>query len=302
MRRTSWWEDTERFRDLDEIVERSPSGMGRASRWLLIGAMASCACVVGWYGMDRDGPEVALPLSKFDQVLARHTEQHVDDRPGAAASPAQRPSDSPSTAAANEPTRAEPALLERDLNAAGLAEAAPESNLTTSSEGFHIQVASLRSKKRAELLTTRLQQEGHRAAVKAVGLRGRGWWHSVRIGPFNTRIEAEMYRLEFEPPEGRNTVVVPRAKGPYHVQVASVRSKERAEKLAEKLRRRGHQAKRQRGKTRSKGAWHMVRIGPFDSRTEADAYREHFAKREGMAAAVVPFEPVEGPQPDARAD
>jgi cell division septation protein DedD len=264
--------------------------------------MASCACLVGWYGMDHNGREPALPLSKFEQVLARHTEQRADDGAGTAGNAHRRPSDSPSAAAGREPTQAERDRLAGEQNTAGVAqdppgadeppEAEAGSSLTSRSERFHIQVASLRSKKRAELLGKRLRREGHRTSVEAVGLRDRGWWHSVRIGPFDTRIEAEIYRLEFEAPQGRDTVVVPRSKGPYHVQVASVRSKERAEKLAEKLRQRGHQARRQRGKARSKGAWHMVRIGPFDSRSEADAYRKYFTKREDQSAAVVPFEPI----------
>ena len=115
IRRNSWWEEAERFRDLDEIVELSPSGMGKAARWLLIGAVGSCACAVGWYGMDRDGRQPALPLAKFDQVLARHAEQRVHDGATKATLPDRQRSDSSSAAAPSRPAEpAQPLLVAPD--------------------------------------------------------------------------------------------------------------------------------------------------------------------------------------------
>ncbi|MBW2527644.1 MAG: SPOR domain-containing protein [Deltaproteobacteria bacterium] len=298
MRRTSWWEETERFRDLDEIVERSPRGWVKRSRWVLIATVAAAAGVAGWMTTQRGNDEPSLPLGKFDQVLARHTPQRTDsataepvDGPTPRRAP---PAQADDRAAPADPHHSADGYAD-DPSSEALAdgELAAEPDEAAEAVGagrYHIQVSSLRSKKRAELLAKRLEQEGHRTTVQTVGLRAGGFWHSVRIGPFDSRIQAEIYRLEFDLARGRETVVVPRSQGRYHVQVASLRSRAKAETLVKALRKRGHHARRKQAKRAGAGSWHMVRVGPFDTRAEAEAYRAHFTKREDQLAVVVPFE------------
>lgn len=309
MPHSSWWEETERFRDLDEIVERAPGGIATGVRWLLVAAVAACAGLLGWHTLGDEGRHDVLALTKFDQALARHTPQQVGDAAdpeaaaavtrSAGASPGERrPRAAHHEAELREPRATPPRLRSADRweTDASAADDAPSDD-----GSYYIQVASLRSKKRAELLMKRLSRQGHHADVRAVGLRNRGWWHSVRIGPFGTRMEAEIYRLEFEPFQGHTAVVVPRARGPFHVQVASVRSQSKADDLVEKLRQRGHHARRSRARSSDDGGWYLVRIGPFPTRAEAEAYRTHFAKLEDHPAVVVPYERDEA-EPTRRGD
>ncbi len=191
-----------------------------------------------------------------------------------------------------EPAPVAPVAREEEV----LVEALPEkleSQIGEASGGdgsYHILVASLRSQERAEALAARLVKQGHEAEHQAVGGPRHGWWHTVRTGPYETRIEAEIARLELDRQYRLDAFVVPRAKGPYHVQVSSLRLPKKADKLVKRLRRQGHVARRHDVRVSGKGIWHAIRIGPFDTRNEANAYRRHFKKHAGMSAVVVPFE------------
>ncbi len=151
---------------------------------------------------------------------------------------------------------------------------------------FQVQVASFEVKETAEALARELAGRGLSAHSEAYGGPQAGWWHVVRIGPLPSRVEAERLRLNLPAPESLAAFVLPRANGTYHLQVASLRSAPKAEALAARLRRRGHQAR----VTEAQG-WHCVRVGPFDSRDEAEGYQTLFAAREGIESRVIPFVP-----------
>ncbi len=158
-----------------------------------------------------------------------------------------------------------------------------------SEQGFHIQVASLKVKETAEGLAESLRKQGFRARSDPYGFSRSNWWHVVRIGPFSTRIAAEGRRLQLGPVQRATAVVLPRARGKYHVQVASLRSQEKAGELLEQLRQRGYLARITTVGRSGGERWHCVRIGPFDSRDEADEYRALLEAREGTQSEIVPF-------------
>lgn len=299
MDRPSFSEAPPQIRDLDEIVEESTWWEAISWRWLALGALAAA---VGWaaWSLSPIGEEAPLAMAgQFDEAFRHESPSgplppiDLDRAPAAAAeaeAPVQHavlPLDEPSAAV-------ELAALGAETNEALEEPGSADQDApleTVDDPGYHILVASLRSKQRAELLAKRLQRKGHLARREAVGLRSSGWWHTIRIGPFESRVEAETYRLRFHSSETKGWEVRPRSNGRFHLQVASVRSREKAEELRERLVRRGHQARRKLLSSRGRGAWHAVRIGPFDTRDEADAYRTAFEQREERPATVVPYEP-----------
>jgi len=156
---------------------------------------------------------------------------------------------------------------------------------------FFVQVASFEVKENAEALARELTRLGFGAHSEAYGGPGAGWWHVVRIGPFQSRAEAEARRLKLPPASSTAAFVLPRPSGIYHLQVASLKSAAKAEQLAGRLRRRGHHVRVTEVPHRGRGAWHCVRVGPFDSRDEAEGYRILFEAREGIGGRVIPFAP-----------
>ena len=173
--------------------------------------------------------------------------------------------------------------------AAATAEPAPLIEATDLEQGFHIQVASLKVKETAERLAESLRKQGFRARSDPYGYSRSNWWHVVRIGPFTARIAAEGRRLQLGPVQRATAVVLPRAHGKYHVQVASLRSQEKAADLLEQLRQRGYRARITTVGRSGEERWHCVRIGPFDSREEAKEYRGLLEAREGIESEIVPF-------------
>jgi cell division septation protein DedD len=159
--------------------------------------------------------------------------------------------------------------------------------------GYHIQVASLRVKETADELAASLRKQGFRARSDPYGFSKADWWHVVRIGPFQTRVAAEGRRLQLGPVQRATAVVLPRARGKHHVQIASLQSNEQAIQLLERLQQRGHSARITTVGETGQGRWHCVRIGPFDSRQEAEDYRALLKAREDIDSQVVPFAPSE---------
>ncbi len=156
---------------------------------------------------------------------------------------------------------------------------------------FFVQVASFEVKENAEALARELTRLGFSAHSEAYGGPGAGWWHVVRVGPFQSRAEAEERRLKLPPGSSTAAFVLPRPSGIYHLQVASLKSAAKAEQLAGRLRRRGHHVRVTDVPHRGEGPWHCVRVGPFDSRNEAEGYRILFQAREGLKGRVIPFAP-----------
>ncbi len=75
---------------------------------------------------------------------------------------------------------------------------------------YTLQVASYRDEAEADAFAIALRDRGHDAFTMRADIEGRGIFHRVRIGPFDTGREAEAYRREFERNERMDTYVVRR--------------------------------------------------------------------------------------------
>lgn len=164
-----------------------------------------------------------------------------------------------------------------------------ESEPEAMGEGHVVQVASFRNEAKVAAVVARLREHGHAARRVEARAKDGSDWQAIRIGPFELRGEAEMYRHQLDVSMATTSEVLPRARGPYSVQVGSFRDAQRAEALARRLRARRHRV-RQRAVNASDGSsWHLVRIGPFDERDAAEIYRGYVHARESVRAVVVPF-------------
>jgi cell division septation protein DedD len=162
---------------------------------------------------------------------------------------------------------------------------------TTATVGaYYLQVASYRTKERADEHARMLTERGLATQSVAYGGPEAGWWHAVRMGPFKQRIEAEQRRFDLQPHERGSAYVLPRSNGKYHVQVASFAEREEAEQVVKRFKAEGHPTKITR--VRMSGSyWHCVRIGPFDNREEATAYKVLVPDIPGTQSTVIPFGP-----------
>ena len=75
--------------------------------------------------------------------------------------------------------------------------------------------------------------------------------------------------------------------GLYTLQVISYRDPQEAQVFADALRKRGHASYVTSGSVEGRGTHWRVRIGPFASRREAQAYRTTFEHEEGMNTFIV---------------
>lgn len=75
--------------------------------------------------------------------------------------------------------------------------------------------------------------------------------------------------------------------GAYTVQIISYDSPESAEAFAAGLRARGHRAFVMRAEVEGRGTMYRVRVGPFETQREAQAYRREFERTERMSTLVV---------------
>lgn len=67
--------------------------------------------------------------------------------------------------------------------------------------GFQIQVASFRSAEDANSFVDDLRKRGHKAYKQPAYVPDRGLWHRVRIGPFKTKYDATLYKVQLEKAE-----------------------------------------------------------------------------------------------------
>lgn len=76
-------------------------------------------------------------------------------------------------------------------------------------EGLYtLQVISYGDPQEAHVFANALRKRGHAAYVTVGAVEGRGTHWRVRIGPFDTRQEAQSYRTTFEREEGMNTFII----------------------------------------------------------------------------------------------
>jgi cell division septation protein DedD len=73
---------------------------------------------------------------------------------------------------------------------------------------YTLQVISYGDPKEARIFASALRKRGHAAYVTSGVVEDRGTHWRVRIGPFETRQQAQAYRTTFEREEGMNTFIV----------------------------------------------------------------------------------------------
>jgi len=93
--------------------------------------------------------------------------------------------------------------------AASAAQVEPDEEAPSGTDGgYQIQVASFKVQGDADAFVEDLRKRGHRAYRQAAYVSGRGLWHRVRIGPFKTKFQANLYRKKLEGKERMNAFVV----------------------------------------------------------------------------------------------
>ena len=104
------------------------------------------------------------------------------------------------------------AAEERDpLLSSAISEAKSDDPAPPGRDGaFTLQVASYEQPGPAQAFVKGLRARGHQAFVTSADIPERGRFWRVRIGPFDSKWEAEAYREKFEEQERMNTLVVRR--------------------------------------------------------------------------------------------
>jgi len=187
----------------------------------------------------------------------------------------------------DEPSADDESTADDDSDHDGADDTDSDDVATGAEQGFWIQVASLRLKEKADRMAAKLKNKGYDARSMAYGGPRAGWWHVVRIGPYVTRLEAEKAKLAFVRAERGTAAVVPRAHGPFNIQIASLRSEARAKTAAGRLNRLGHNARVGTLKTSKRGVWHTIRVGPFDFETDAWGYLK-LLEKDGVKGEITP--------------
>lgn len=77
---------------------------------------------------------------------------------------------------------------------------------------YNLQVISYERREPANAFAKGLRARGHRAYVLGVDVPERGTYWRVRIGPFDSKWEADQYRRKFEQEERMNVIVVKKQK------------------------------------------------------------------------------------------
>jgi DedD protein len=264
-----------RMRDLEHIQERSSDSRGHPVGSVLLAVLTvlgftfSMGVVVGRAAnpeeesaedplarLDRneglhaldEGENKATPDIKRDELTFPTVLTDHEDRPevkAALAAAAAEEADLEAAALAVEPFPAEkekperpqpvatqkiatalPAAVAAGRAAGKLARAAEESDPLLSAaisapkdkspapagrEGaFTLQIASYEQPGAAQAFAKGLRARGHQTFVTSADIPGRGRFWRVRIGPFDTKWEAQAYREKFEEQERMNTFVVRR--------------------------------------------------------------------------------------------
>jgi cell division septation protein DedD len=75
--------------------------------------------------------------------------------------------------------------------------------------GYQLQVSSFRTQAEANQFSDQLRARGHKSYVVEAHVSGRGTWHRVRIGPFQSQHAASQYRSSFESKEHVVPFIVP---------------------------------------------------------------------------------------------
>jgi cell division protein FtsN len=261
--------------------------------WLFLGALGIVASL-GYAAVALTGSEGA-PTPSPDTSNAALAALSTDDSKGKPATEgdldepaAQAPARALEPGAAAEPLEEvvevenEDAALDRAAAEASAGQAAPSDD-----GAFYVRVASYKGEQDAAAYAASLTSRGL-TATASVDPDATSW-NVVRLGPFQTRGEAEKARFQLKVHEREKAYVMPRSNGKYHVQAGSFATLEEAEPVAKALAARGHVTKISRIKMGAQ-RWHCVRIGPFDTEQEATDYLG-LVDLPGSKPVVIPYGP-----------
>jgi len=256
-----------RMRDLEQIQERDPEESGRRlgtmvmAALTLVGLSSAIGVVVG-RAAQPDAQEVADPLAAVDFGSARGELSDESDTP----EPQVQATDLtfPNTLAERD-DRPEvlAALAAAEREAAALADDA---------------VAPIPAAPVLQAQATPAGVVHTLPAAIAAGPASRQLPHVAKQDPLVAQAI----------PNRAPAPTAPRGEeGEYTLQVISYDKPEPARAFAERLRAKGHQAFVSRAEIEDRGVYFRVRIGPFEKRHKARAYRSKFESDEGMNTYVV---------------
>jgi cell division septation protein DedD len=245
------------MRDLDQIQERDDVSHSSRLMSIALGAIAT-ACVlfavgvmVGREAGDTRPTPHEDPLAQLDRLAA-----HPETAPAASLTYAERLTGSP--------TGDSPA------GAAAAAGAAPGGAVAAATA----QMTAGPSLGDASQRPVLLPQSASPLGGFGVRLSGAALTHAGTV--------------DADAATPRGAPVAPGSEGPYTVQVSSFRAVGHAQTFAQRLRDRGHHAYVSQPATDPNNVeWHRVRVGPFNTLREANAYRATFEIRERRPAIVV---------------
>lgn len=108
--------------------------------------------------------------------------------------------------------KAEPQRDESEVQQAERAEAKAQKNKAGKGGRYSIQAKSFRDRNEALIFLGYLQKQARKSKVKPyimpVDLPTKGRWYRVRMGRFQTRLDAQKYKDQFEKKEGIQTILV----------------------------------------------------------------------------------------------
>lgn len=193
-------EDDDEELEVDRAALRFPEQLGQdpvealAARPEVAAALAAAAAEHEMLGEEAPAEPVAFaaPVSPVARVLPA----------AVTATPTQYEIEA---AAQEDP------LVAQAVTAPAPVRAAPRERGQVGHDGeYTLQVVSYRTRAEAELFAEQLRDGGHDSFLMEAEVEGRGRFYRVRIGPFETRAEAERYRRSFEAEERMDSFIVRR--------------------------------------------------------------------------------------------
>jgi cell division septation protein DedD len=259
------------MRDLDQIEERDGDERARKLGVVAITAfsvailMFALGVVIGRAATPP--PPEEDPLAKLEPLPPAPAPKKVEVKAAELTFPQKLTGeqDSPEVLAALEAAALEAAALEEASLAAGDAEAPPDDTIAANDVPQAMDDAPIATEARTLP-----------ASVAAAN------------GQDALNLAADGDPLVAQVIAGGSGPLAPRGSdGDFTLQVISYDRPERARTFAQGLRARGHRAFVSEAKVDERGRYWRVRVGPFDSRREADEYRRRFETEERMNTYVV---------------
>jgi len=263
-----------RMRDLEQIQERDPQ---TASRNFGTIAMASLTLVGVTFAMGVVIGQAAEPAAASNPDPLASLDSHVADNAPAAEAPADTVDPEVEARDLTFPTALTGQEERPEVLAAVAAAAAEEARLNEVATPSPEPVAA--APEVAPQAT--VDADETTATVPAAVAAGRGRRALIESARHDPLVAAAL-------PHGTNTASAARgSEGEYTLQVISYDQAAPANDFADALRARGHEAFVVSADVPDRGRYYRVRIGPFETKHKADAYRAQFETQERMNTFVV---------------